>query len=262
MSLCNGQEVIRLHSFVQLVYNEWLKLAKKRSFLLSFVIIAGLIVAVGILTSQYGGSSQPGPSEFATRLLSIDGFGIAYMMIALIFTAGVVSMEHQLGSVKLLLIRAHSRAKILASKYCVVLLYIAVLLAFTATVSISTSLLSFSESEPFAWLHLFKLMGYLLLYTSIYATMMFMFGVLTRSTGAVIGIGLFLMIFENVIAVLLSRFEFAKYVLFLNMNLAVYESGGAPIPGMTAGFSGMMIALYLLLFLAISFFVYSKRDIA
>ncbi|WMT43402.1 ABC transporter permease [Paenibacillus sp. D2_2] len=58
-------------------------------------------------------------------------------------TAGVVSKEYSLGTIKLLLIRAQSRSKILLSKYITVLLYAVSIMVFTFLVSLVTGSIAF-----------------------------------------------------------------------------------------------------------------------
>jgi ABC-2 type transport system permease protein len=85
-----------------------------------------------------------------------------------------------------------------------------------------------------------------------------MIGILTTSTGVTIGISMFALTISNLI---IFR-DFYKYVLFPNMNLAAYEGGGAPLPGMTLPFSILMLAVYFLLFLLAGFMVFRRRDVA
>lgn len=250
-----------MRSFMRLVQNEWLKLAKKRSFYIAYGIMAAVVIGAAILIKQFGGGELPATTDFVDLILAVDGLGGVFVMIATIFTAGIVSIEHQLGSVKMLLIRSHSRSTILASKYAAMLIYIVVMLIFTGVLASATGMVLFN-GDSLPWSEVLQTAGYQLLYTVIYATLMFMFSVLTRSTGATIGVGLFLMMFEGIITMLLSRYDFAKYILFLNMNLSVYDSGSAPIEGMSMGFSSIVIAVYMLLFLAVSFVTFNKRDVA
>lgn len=254
-----------MRSFANLVMNEWLKLYKKRSFMIAYAIMGLLAVGSAILIWKYSPGELPTVTDFMSLLLSGNGLGTFYTIIALIFTAGVVSQEHQLGSVKFLLIRPHSRFKILASKYATVLLYLLTLMLFTAAAAAVMGWVMFGSGGEQTWGDMLRTAGYHLLYTAIYATLMFMFGVLTRSTGATIGIGLCLTMLESldsVIVLLLSKYQFAKYILFLNTNLEVYSSGEAPIQGMTIGFSTAVIAVYMLIALGISFTVFKKRDVA
>jgi ABC-2 type transport system permease protein len=61
---------------------------------------------------------------------------------------------------------------------------------------------------------------------------------------------------------LLSRYTFAKYLLFFNTNLEMYDNGTPIIEGMTLGFSIFIIIGYMIAILALSFYVFKKRDVA
>jgi ABC-2 type transport system permease protein len=51
--------------------------------------------------------------------------------------------------------------------------------------------------------------------------------------------------------------------LFANTNLGLYFGGREPpIEGMTLGFSVTMLLLYYIVFLALSWYIFSKRDVA
>jgi len=250
--------------FSKLVINEWLKLYKKRSFIIAYAIMALLAIGTSILVWKFSDAGEfPTVSKFVEDLISQMGIGILYTIVAMIFTAGIVSKEFQLGSVKLLLIRSHTRTKILASKYVAMLIYLVALMIFTIAIGSIMGAIMFGVKGEMAWGEVFKTAAFQLLYTAIYSTLMFMFSVLTRSTGATIGIGMGLIMVEGIISMLLSRYEFAKYILFLNMNLSMYSSGGTPpIEGMTFGFSSLIIAVYMAVFIAVSFLVFKKRDVA
>ena len=103
---------------------------------------------------------------------------------------------------------------------------------------------------------------YSFIYTVVYVTISFLASILTRSTGATIGIGMFLVVLEELVVALLSRYAFAKYLIFANADLSVYLNGNPPMPGMTLTFSSVVIAAYLVLFLAVSFVTFKKRDVA
>ena len=245
---------------MKLVHNESQKLYKKKSFFIAYLLMAVIVIAAAIIINQTALRENIGVMDFVNLILGLDGFGSIFVLISLIFTASIVTAEHHLGTIKFLLIRAHSRSTILASKYVTLIVYIIALMIFTAVIAMIMGTLLLDASN----LSLTAVMGNLgsaLLYTIVYATLMFMCGVLTRSTGATIGIGLVLNFCEAIFVMLLSQYSWAKYTLFLNTNLSIYRNGGAPIEGMTLGFSSIMIALYLALFLAISFTVFNKRDI-
>ena len=172
--------------------------------------------------------------DFTAAMMTFQGGGQILTILIIVGTAGIVSKEHSQGTIKFLLIRARSRTAILASKYVVVLL-------FTLTLTILATISSFISGA--IW---FGLSGgeaaisdvamnimYSSVNTVVFATLAFMVGILTNSTGVTIGGTIFLMMIHQTII----PSEYYKYVLFPNLNLAAYEGGGAPMPGMTLTFS-------------------------
>ncbi|MNF14823.1 hypothetical protein D3C80_2171770 [compost metagenome] len=59
-----------------------------------------------------------------------------------------------------------------------------------------------------------------------------------------------------------ERFEWAKYLIFTHMDLRGYLLSDTGPGGVSLGFSVAVLAAYYVLFLAVSWFVFSKRDVA
>ncbi|RCX15335.1 ABC-2 type transport system permease protein [Fontibacillus phaseoli] len=252
-------------SFGKLVTNEWLKMFKKRSFFIPYAAIAVVIALVAFMMKQFGSAEgMPTGLEFTSAMFTKNGMGQLLTFLAIIGTAGSVPKEHSLGTIKLLLIRAQSRSKILAAKYVSVLVYILSLSLFAAGFSLLTGGLLFGlHARELGWNDVFLSLLVQLAYSLIYVTVTFMIGVLTRSTGATIGVGMILVLIESLVVGLLSRYDIIKYVLFTNVDLSVYLEGGTPpIQGMTLAFSLIVLAVYMVLFLGTSFVTFKKRDVA
>ena len=136
-----------MRSFTNLVVNEWLKMSKKRSFLVPYVLIAAFIA--GMLYMMYNYSDQlPSFLEFAGMAISRNGLGQMLTLLVIICTAGIVAKEHSLGTIKLLLIRSQSRSRILASKYVAVLLFILSIFVFTLAIALLGGGLVFGFGRP------------------------------------------------------------------------------------------------------------------
>jgi ABC-2 type transport system permease protein len=58
------------------------------------------------------------------------------------------------------------------------------------------------------------------------------------------------------------KFDWAKYILFANTNLMNYYDGTPTVEGMTMTFSVVMIIIYFLIFQALAFTIFKKRDVA
>jgi ABC-2 type transport system permease protein len=249
-----------LRNFNRLVLNEWLKFSKKRTFLMPYLLLIILPLVIGYIVHSVAGEVVfPSASEFSTMMLLPSTLGQALTMIAVIGTAGVVAKEHSQGTIKFLLIRARSRTMILASKYIAVLIYALTLTIVTIAATYASGALWFGVTGAEAGVNdILKSVLYGFVYTTVYVTLAFMIGVLTTSTGATIGITMFAITIDKLT---ISK-DFYKYFLFPNLNLAAYEDGGAPMPGMTFNFSIVMLAVYIILFLLAGFMVFKRRDVA
>jgi ABC-2 type transport system permease protein len=199
-------------------------------------------------------------------------------VFTIIIAAGMVSSEFSWGTIKLLLIRPLHRSKILLAKYITVVLFGVMMLTVLYVVSAVVGLalfglpedtlphLAFVNGEVVERSLFLNLIGEYFL-TSVdvlmLATMAFMISAVFRNSSLAIGLSLFLMFMGGTITMLLAaRYEWAKYILFANTNLAVYFDGVPPVEGMTLTFSIIMLLLYFALFQFLAFFVFSKRDIA
>ncbi|MUG44531.1 ABC transporter permease [Paenibacillus woosongensis] len=252
-----------MRSFGKLVWNEWLKMFKKRSFFVPYAIIAAFIIFLAYMTQFMGGlQSVLTAPQFAQAVISKNGLGQFLVMLSIICTAGVVSKEFSGGTIKLLLIRSVSRSKILASKYAIVLLYSLSLTLFALIVGLVTGSVMFGFSDMAGFGNLLSATLYHAVYMAIYVTAAFMLGTLTRSSGATIGIGMTLLMLEGLVVALLSKYSFVKYLLFTNADLSVYANGRPPFEGMTMAFSLIVLAVYMFLFLGASFVTFKKRDVA
>lgn len=248
-----------MRNFNNLILNEWLKISKKRTFFIPYLLLVLLCVLVGYLVHSMSSDMFASGYEFSAAMLLSNGIGQFITILALIGTAGIVSKEYSQGTIKFLLIRARSRTTILASKYVVVLIYALTLAVIAMIVVFATGSLWFGLKGGEAGIReMFTSLMYNSVSTVIYVTLAFMIGILTTSTGVTIGVTMFALMIDK----LTISNELYKYFLFPNLNLAAYENGGAPMPRMTLTFSIVMLALYTCVFLLIGFSVFRRRDVA
>lgn len=112
-----------MRNFNNLIVNEWLKLSKKRTFFMPYLILILLSLLLGYIVHSVSPGLFESAYDFSAMMLLSQGIGQVITILAIIGTAGIVSKEYSQGTIKFLLIRARSRTAILASKYVVVLLY-------------------------------------------------------------------------------------------------------------------------------------------
>ncbi|MFH5778267.1 hypothetical protein BLX88_02570 [Bacillus obstructivus] len=94
-------------------------------------------------------------------------------------------------------------------------------------------------------------------------TMAFMISAVFRNSSLAIGISIFLLLMGgNVTALIAMKYEWAKYILFANTNLMQYFDGTPLVSGMTLGFSIIMLLIYFVIFMLLAFGIFTKRDVA
>lgn len=197
-------------------------------------------------------------------------------LFVVIIASDIVASEFTWGTIKLLLIRPVSRMQILLSKYGAVLLFAALMLtlSFLASCLIGGLVHGFGgvadvylsvndgvvKESPMAAhvLNAYLLKSVSLLMISTFA---FMVSAVFRSSSLAIALAILFLFMGQPIVMMLSKYEWVKYLLFANTDLTPYLDGGSPLPGMTVGFSVAVLAAYFVLFHFVSWAVFTKRDV-
>ncbi|AJD91616.1 hypothetical protein JMA_22990 [Jeotgalibacillus malaysiensis] len=208
--------------------------------------------------------------ESSTFLISLIG------LFAIIVASGIVAGEFSWGTIKLLMIRPIARWKILLSKFITVGAFGLFLVAITAVLSIILGLIIFdagssirlvfedgqvvekSMAAYIARVYLFNSLDVIML-----TTMAFMISAVFRNSSLAIGISLFLLFVGGTATSFIAMYyDWAKYSLFANTNLSLYEMNMPLVEGMTMQFSIIMILIYFTIFMILAFTIFTKRDIA
>ncbi|MEF2967595.1 ABC transporter permease [Paenibacillus sp. M1] len=259
-----------MSDFLRLVQNENMKIYRRMRTWIMFAILVALSIMFGTLF-YLGSASSPLSAWDAVDQLSVLYFLVS--IFSVVIASDIVAGEFTWGTIKLLLIRPWTRSKILFSKLLAVLIFTlastAVFLIANLAVSFllfpNTGSVIFPETQgagPLASIMENLLYSYIdLLVITIFA---FMISTVFRSGGIAIGLSMFILFAGNIFTMLFhpSRYAWAKYMLFVNMDLSQYRGGQVGPAGMTLGFSATVLALYVLAFLAVSWLVFNKRDVA
>lgn len=199
-------------------------------------------------------------------------------LFVIIIASGIVANEYSRGTIKMLLVKPYKRWKILLSKYITVILSLLFLLAILFITAAITGALFFGLGDTNAvyltyengqvieqslLLYLIKLYVLSSVSTLLLATMAFMISAVFRTSGLAVGISIFLLLVGPIVTSnLANHFEWTKYTLFANTDLMQYLEGTVLIDGMTLEFSLVILAIHLILFLVISFYLFNKRDVS
>ncbi|MBM7665857.1 ABC-2 type transport system permease protein [Solibacillus kalamii] len=202
--------------------------------------------------------------------LTIMVTGIFTVVIA----AGIVSSEFGTGTIKMLLTRPVSRWKILLSKLVASILYGIVLFAAGIVVALIIGMALFGTDSSIA---LSIVDGQIVqetvkntfIETTLYSlgsTIMtiifaFMIGTIFGSSTLAVSLSLFILLMGSTATMFIAQYDFAKYIWFAN-DLSYYAPGSMPmIEGLTFTFSLVVNIVYAVIFLAITFGYFMKRDV-
>lgn len=253
---------------LKLMQNEWMKLwYKKGTWVMVGILV---IITAGMMGLMKWISMQENMGGNFTRegmVQDPSSLGGTVLLLTVIVAAGIVASEFSQGTIKMLLTRPVKRWKILLSKFITVNLFGMFLMLIGYIVYILLALLLF-KSGPDAglssWTVWSKSLYMLLLsFGNVFITTTFAFtiGSVFRSSSLAIGLSLFIYFTGSTISALLSRYEIAKYLLFTHMDLTQFETGMMLIPDLTMPFSLAVLAVYIIVFLVISFTTFVKRDV-
>lgn len=256
-------------NFLRLIQNENMKIYRRLRTWIMFAILLLLSMLFGGLF--YLGSTA---SIQLSAWDAVDQLSFLYYLasiFAVVIAADSVASEFTWGTIKLLLIRPWTRTKILASKLLSVWIFTVVISAVFLVANMAVSFLLFPNeasalfpqgTSPFS--SIMENLMYSYIDLLVIAVFSFMLSTVFRSSGIAIGLSMFILFAGNIFTMLFhpSRFWWAKYMLFVNMDLSKYRGGAVGPAGMTIGFSVVMLTIYVLLFLAVSWIVFKKRDVA
>lgn len=207
-------------------------------------------------------------------MMDSSGIGGTVLLLTVIVAAGIVASEFSQGTIKMLLSRPVKRWKILTSKFMTVNLFGILLMLVGYVVIILCAFIFFQTGDGQALVWNGKevveasvwgksLYMLLLSFGSVFvtSTFAFMIGSVFRSSSLAIGLSIFIYFTGSTIVMLLSKYEIAKYIVFTHLDLTQFETGHQLIEGITMPFSLAVLAVYVVVFLVISYATFMKRDI-
>lgn len=239
---------------------------------------------------EYYINNNINPITPTTAKFSVDFMQQAvylFLPLLIIMIAGdVVSGEFSSKTIKILLTRAVPRWKILLSKYIAVLILSSIVILEAAIMCIIISSFIFHNSgwtEPVATgfrtigdkldssnvVRLYQWQYAILVYSLGWfvsiniATLSFMVSVLVKNTASSIGVMLSSLIGGGFLQLFLSQWSIVKYFFAVNLDLIQYLTGSyQPIQGMSLSFSVIVLIVWSVAALFISFNVFQKKDVA
>ncbi|NRF92907.1 ABC transporter permease [Paenibacillus frigoriresistens] len=211
------------------------------------------------------------------NMLNAADLMIVVSVMTVIIAADSVAGEFTDGTIKLLLIRPASRAKILLSKYISTFTFSIVLfvILFITAFLVSGILHGFHDmSAPYIYAssdtiahetnivqHAISTYLYQCIQMVMIVTMAFMISTVSRSSSIAIALSVGILFAGTSIVGFLAQYNWAKFYLFENTDLTQYLNGSPNIASMTLPFSVTVIVVYFIIFNVLSWLVFRKKDV-
>lgn len=259
--------------FVQLIKNENMKIYRRpRTWIMSGIMVL-VVIIIATLWLVVGGRDSS-----MWEVMSMESM-ILFMLVTIftvVIAAGGVADEFTSGTIKLLLIRPWSRSKILLSKYIANMMFAIMLavLLFTSTLLASwlcfginpvvtdqSSMVIPEGTSPFSYMLQYYAMNLVSLVVTV--TLAFMLSTVFRSSGLAIGLSLFLLLGVGSFVPLLAMLDYKwiDYLLFMHLDLTKYIGNTSLEDGASLGFSLAILGAYYVIFIALTWYVFNKRDV-
>jgi ABC-2 type transport system permease protein len=97
-------------------------------------------------------------------------------------------------------------------------------------------------------------------------TISFMLSTLFKSQALAVGVGIFVLFVSStlggLIVFLAEKYTWAKFLIFPHLDLTVYALQDEILQGVTLPLSLLTLAVYYILFIALTFAIFQKRDVS
>lgn len=198
-------------------------------------------------------------------------------VLMIVIAGGCVANEFSTGTIKFLLINPVKRSKIIWSKFLMLMLLAAALLAGVYVVAGITDAICFGADFHVPYLtaengtvqvgssFLYVLEQYLLNSVGMFAmtTMAFMISSLLRSSAVAIGVGVAALMGGSMVTQILAQLgcDWGRYLIFANINLGQIRSGYSVFPNQSVTFAAVTLIVYMVIFLWTAFDGFTRREV-
>ncbi|GAB6990215.1 ABC transporter permease [Paenibacillus pini] len=220
-----------------------------------------------------------------TREFMNNSVSLFIPLLIMAIASDIVSSERTTGTIKMLLTRPVKRWKVLLSKLITLIMFTSLIVLSTFVITYAISGLVFgykgfdipvftgfqisgSDVDMSAvhavpqWEYILMQSGLIWFVSLTVAILAFMVSVLVRSTAASIVVMMAALIAGSILTNMAAAWNSAKYLFMVNLQLTDYLSGTpAPIEGMNLTFSLIVLSIWAIAAIIVSFAVFTKRDI-
>lgn len=220
----------------------------------------------------------PSDSTVWGNVLDMKNLVVLVTIFTVIIAADMMAGEFSQGTVKLLLIRPHSRSKVLLSKYLSALQFslLLLLILFGASYGFGGLFNGFDGAalphvymsgdgvvhESNMLVHTLSVYGLACINLLMTVTLAFMISTVFRSSSLAIGLSMGVLLLSTPAVNMLKGYWWFKYYLFANTDLTGYLEGTPLRSDMTLTFSILVLVGYFVVMNVLSWTIFKKRDVA
>lgn len=222
----------------------------------------------------------PAINNFYQNLLDTGSFISFVTIMIVIICSGLMSREHQQGTIKLLLIRPASRLKIFFSKYIFAILASILFLGFTYLMSAiifffttkmnPTAQLVVQSNKGLKMINVFEVLGQQLfanfIFIITFAILAYTLSVIFKNTALSLGVSFAFLFFGDLLIMFLQgKTKLLEYFWPVNWNLSQYlptNPSKLVDKDLSFGFSLTYDIVILLIITVIAAWIFNKRDVA
>lgn len=198
------------------------------------------------------------------------------ILVAIVFAANAISAEHSKGTIKFVITSPIRRGTYLLLKYVstvvnIILLFMAFLIfaSLLGYLGLGTGGSNYYLAYQHGEVIKMSMVTYLCLkYLATLATIVMMatlaFAISVLFRNAILSVSVSLLLYftgTTLTQFFATKFDWVKYLIFTNYDLSTYLDGTPVVEGMNLSFSLMVMGVYFIAFLGVSYITFTKRDI-
>ncbi|AIQ27080.1 MULTISPECIES: ABC transporter permease subunit [Paenibacillus] len=232
-----------------------------------------------IIVNQYRLDQDLAPStkyDVLTLINELRPLTTLITLVAIVFAANAISAEYSKGTIKFVITSPIRRGSFLLLKYIstvinIILLFVTFLIfaSLLGYVGLGTGgnnyYLAYQNGEVIKMsMTVYLCLKYLatLLTIIMMATLAFAISVLFRNALLSVSVSLLLYFTGTTLTQFFAtKYDWTKYLIFTNYDLSTYLDGTPVIEGMNLSFSVIIMIVYFVAFMGISYLTFTKRDI-
>lgn len=246
-----------------LLYNEHYKLAGKKMVRFSFLVMPLLICVLPFFFTKLIKGTDGNVMDFMSVL---SNFLIITVFLAIGLAGSILANEYQTGTIKLLLIRPRTRSMVLFAKWLTIQLYGIYLLITTFIFSwiIGGIVYGFGTGDGLMFQKVLLNYGITFLELMLITTFTYAVSAVFKNSAFSTGLGMAALLGGKLVTEISELLELSlgKILLFANTQWDQYLFGNTPIlPGMSPGFSIIILIMHFIFFYGVAWFFFAKRDV-